>query len=403
MLSSPGKTYQMIIGTALKLKKSWPFSVMQRGFWKQCRLPRPGDRCRYSPRESKINTPFLHVILPLMLVLPIASVTKAQSKNEPPSVDETIANQTEVVSAPKAHGLIGLRPIPADESGTKHNHGGSWEGMPTYDKQKGNYPFVAKQIDTLFGWVPDGDFATERVFFEYYWGLSKKRDDLEPKKNHLIQTIRQWEQRGGEIVHILICREARLAVDRGWADAELGPFKEDGRILSAKDINDIRQLFKEAHAQALTKHADYKLIMMVEEPSFFATNAEAQKVIKMTSGVAYEAHQFNRHWPLETGWSKPKEVVAGATWTLEQDLDYVFYYGPILWKQDERYEPFIERKWIESFWAAGLPKHHAKMHYYLNLFPHHTGRNRPVGPESNPHSILGFSKWMIEEVKPSTK
>ena len=128
------------------------------GFWKQCRLPRPGGRCRYPPRESEINTPLLHVILPLMLVLPIASVTKAQSKNEPPSVDETIANQTEAEPAAKAHGLIGLRPIPADQAGTKHNHGGSWKGMPTYDKQKGNYPFVAKQIDTLFGWVPDGDY-----------------------------------------------------------------------------------------------------------------------------------------------------------------------------------------------------------------------------------------------------
>ena len=35
------------------------------------------------------------------------------------------------------HGLVGLRPIPADEAGTKHNHGGSWEGMPAFDAQKG--------------------------------------------------------------------------------------------------------------------------------------------------------------------------------------------------------------------------------------------------------------------------
>jgi hypothetical protein len=75
------------------------------------------------------------------------------------------------------HGLVGLRPIPADEAGTRHSHGGSWEGMPTFDKQKGRYPFVAEHIDTLFGWVPDGDFKTRRVFFEYYWGLSEQRDD----------------------------------------------------------------------------------------------------------------------------------------------------------------------------------------------------------------------------------
>ncbi|MEM8734013.1 MAG: hypothetical protein AAGG44_07320, partial [Planctomycetota bacterium] len=124
----------------------------------------------------------------------------------------------------KSHGMVGLRPIPADKAGTKHNHGGSWEDMPTYDMQKGNYPFVAEKIDTLFGWVPDGDFKTKRVFFEYYWGLSKDRDNLDPAKNQLIQTIRNWEKRGGEITHILICREARLAVNRGWPDAELGPF-----------------------------------------------------------------------------------------------------------------------------------------------------------------------------------
>ncbi|MFN3193376.1 MAG: hypothetical protein ACE361_22885 [Aureliella sp.] len=297
------------------------------------------------------------------------------------------------------HGMVGLRPIPADEAGTKHNHGGSWTGMPTYDKQKGNYPFVADHIDTLFGWVPNGDFKTKQVFFEYYWGLSKDRDNLDPNKNQLIRTIRQWEDRGATVGHILICREARLAVNRGWPEAELGPFKEDGRILSESDIKNIRELFHAAHGQQLTQHADYKLIMMVEEPSFFATDPEAQKVIKLTSGVAYEAHQFNRHWPLNTGWSTPESVVQGASWAIDQDLEYIFYYGPILWKKDPRYEPFIERKWMTAFWSAGLPKHHPKMHYFLNLFPHHTGRNRPVGPETDPHAILGFTKWMIEEIK----
>jgi len=346
---------------------------------------RTGYRGRYPNQENRINTSSLPIIVMLMIISPFPRVTNAQP--------------TQGMAAQKTHGLVGLRPIPADEAGTNHNHGGSWKGVPTYDQQKGNYPFVAANVDTLFGWVPDGDFATKRVFFEYYWGLSEKRDDLDPEKNQLIRTIRQWEQRGAEIAHILICREARLAVKRGWKDAELGPFHEDGRILSAKDIKAIRQLFAVAYAKKLTKQADYNLIMLVEDPDFFSTNAEAQKVIQMTGGVAYEAHQFNRHWPLETGWSNPEKVVAGAKWTLDQDLEYVFYYGPILWKQDKRYEPLIERQWIESFWAAGLPKHHAKMHYYLNLFPHHTGRNRPVGPESNRDSILGFTKWMIEEIK----
>ncbi len=297
-----------------------------------------------------------------------------------------------------AHGLVGLRPIPADVEQTKHNHGGSWEGMPTYDQQKGNYPFVAEHIDTLFGWVPDGDFKTKKVFFEYYWGLSKERDLLDPAKNRLIATIREWETKGGVIEHILICREARLAVDRGWPEAELGPFKEDGRILSAKDVADIRAMFKQAHQQGLIKHDNYKLIQMVEEPTFFATNEAAQAVVAQMEGIAYEAHQFNRHWPLETGWSKPESVVKGAKWTIEQGKEYIFYFGPIVWKSKD-YHAFIERDWMNAFWEAGLPKRHPKMHYYLNLFPHAHGRGRPVGPESDPHSILGFTKWMIQEVK----
>lgn len=299
----------------------------------------------------------------------------------------------------RSSGLVGLRPIPADEAGTRHNHGGSWEGMPTFDQQKGNYPFVAEHIDTLFGWVPDGDFESKRVFFEYYWGLSSERDDLDPQRNQLIRTIRSWEERGAVVEHILICREARLAVNRGWPDAELGPFAEDGRILSAEDLAAIRAMFRESHGRGLTRHPDYRLLMMVEHPTFFATDPDAQKVIARTEGVAYEAHQFNRHWPLESGWSTPGPVVDGATWALEQGLEYVFYFGPILWEPSEHYEPFIERSWLQRFWEAGLPKHHPKMHYFLNTFPHHTGRGRPVGPESDPHSVLGFAKWLIEEIK----
>lgn len=304
-----------------------------------------------------------------------------------------------------AHGLVGLRPIPADEAGTRHNHGGSWEGLPTFDKQKGNYPFVAEQIDILFGWVPGGDFKTKKVFFEHYWGLSKERDVPDPKNNALTKTIRMWEQAGATVEHILIAREARLAVNRGWPDAELGPFKEDGRILSAKDVAFIRALFQRAHQKGLTKHANYKLIQMVEEPSFFATSKEAQAVVLQMEGIAYEAHQFNRHWPLETGWSKPEKVVKGATWTLEQDKEYIFYYGPVLWKPSKHYTPFIERDWLRAYWKAGLPRHDPKMHYYLNTFPHHTGRGRPIGPESDPHSVLGLAKWLIEEIKsqPTTK
>jgi hypothetical protein len=247
------------------------------------------------------------------------------------------------------------------------------------------------------GWL-DGDFKTKRMFFEYYWGLDAKRDDLDPEKNGLIKTIRDWESKGGQIEHILICREYDLAIHRGYNEAKPGPFKEDTRILYEKDIDDIRAMFKKAHKLNILKHDSYKLIQMVQEPSFFATDKRFQPIMDKCDGIAYECHQFNRHWPLETGWGKPEKVIKGAKWTLDQNKEYIFYYGPIRWKGKVYYE-FMERDWLQKFWKAGLPKHHPSMHYYLNTFPHEDGRGRPVGPETDPHSILGFTKWLIQEIK----
>lgn len=297
----------------------------------------------------------------------------------------------------RSHGYVGLRPLPRTQADLSSNHGGSWAGMPTFDQQKGNYPFVAEHLDLVKGWL-DGDFKTRRMFFEYYWGLSAVRDDLDPNKNLLIKTIMQWEKKGGQVEHILICREARLVKGKGFPEAELGPFPEDGRILSLEDIRNIREMMRKAHGLGLVKHAHYKLIQMVEEPSFFSESKAAQEVIAAVEGVAYECHQFNRHWPLDTGWSNPEKVVRGARWTLEQNKEYIFYYGPVIWKSP-KYVEFIEREWLQTYWKAGLPKRHPRMHYYLNTFPHDQGRGRPVGPESDPHSVLGFTKWLIQEIK----
>ena len=298
---------------------------------------------------------------------------------------------------PPNHGLVGLRPLPRTAAmDHSHNHGGSWAGTPTFEEQKGNYPFVANNLDLVKGWL-DGDFKTKRVFFEHYWGLSDARDDLDPKKNLLIQTIRKWETQGARVDHILICREYDLAIQRGHKDAKPGPFKEDTRILYEKDFDDIRAMFKRAHKMSLIKRRNYKLIQMVQEPSFFARDKRFLPIMKKCDGIAYECHQFNRHWPLETGWGKPEKVIQGAKWTLAQGKEYVFYYGPIRWKGEVYYE-FMERDWLQKFWKAGLPKHHPRMHYYLNTFPHADGRGRPVGPETDPHSVLGFTKWLIEEI-----
>ncbi|MEM1212613.1 MAG: hypothetical protein AAGI68_09990 [Planctomycetota bacterium] len=297
----------------------------------------------------------------------------------------------------RTHGLVGLRPLPRTVADLKSTHGGPWAGLPTFDTLAGRYPFVAEHVDVIKGWR-NGDFKTNRLFFEHYWGLNEARDDLDPEKNLLVEVIAGWEAKGAVVEHILICREYRLAIDLGYPDAAPGPFKEDTRILSVEDVEDIRLLFRHAHEKGLIKHDNYKLILMVEEPSFFAEDSRVHPIIDKMEGIAYEAHQFNRHWPLETGWSKPEKVVRGAKWTLAQGKEYIFYYGPVIWKSEDYYE-FIERDWLYKFWEAGLPKHHPRMHYYLNTFPHAHGRGRPLGPETDPHSVLGMTKWLIEEIK----
>jgi len=298
-------------------------------------------------------------------------------------------------------GSVGLRPLPRNAQDLQSNHGGPWAGLPTFEEQQGNYPFVAEHLDVVKGWL-DGDFKTKRVFFEHYWGLSEARDDPDPEKNLLVREIQQWESQGGIVEHILICREYRLAIHRGHPDAKPGPFEEDTRILYSKDVDDIRALFRSAHERGLLNHPDYKLIQMVEHPSFFATDPEAQKIILSMDGVVHEAHHFNRHWPLDTGWTRPELVVRGANWTLEQGKDYIFYYGPFLYEQREEYYPFVERDWLQTFWQAGLPKRHPRMHYFINAFPYRESK-RSVGPESDPHSNLGFTKWLIEEIRGGAK
>lgn len=325
-------------------------------------------------------------------VLPMATLNnRAVAQQSSPAAPAPTEAQPQ-----RTHGLVGLRPLPRTDADRKHNHGGPWTGMPTYEEQKGNYPFVAEHLDVVMGWQ-DGDFKTPLGFFEYYWGLDATRDSLDPKVSPLVKQIKNWEARGGKIEHILICREYDLAIHRGYKDAKPGPFKQDTRILFAEDVDQIRKLFKDAHGAGFLKHDNYKLILMVQEPEFFAIDPRVKPIIDKMEGVCIEVHQFNRHWPLETGWVKPEKVVRGAKWTLDQGKEFIFYFGPITWK-GPHYQPFIERQWMETYWKAGLPKHHPKMHYYLNLFPHEHGRGRPVGPESDPHSILGFTKWMIEQI-----
>ncbi len=311
----------------------------------------------------------------------------------------------DVGGTPRAYGFVGLRLLPHDAVQAKER----WlSGIGNYEDIKGQYPFVAENADVV--WGPRGCFKTDKVFIEHYLPFDRDRIDPNPKTNPLVREIRKAEESGlntacGPVPtnqvttsrqvmeHILVCREAEL-VGKG----RRGPFPQDSRILYRQDVDDLRKLFRDAHAAGILKHDNYKLIQMVAHPSFFADNAEAREIVKLMDGIAYECHQFNRHWPLETGWSRPEPVVKGAKWTLDQGKEYIFYYGPFIFKGFAGYHDFVERDWLYQFWKAGLPKRNPRMHYYLNAFPH-AGCKRPVGPESDPHSNLGMMKWLIQELR----
>ncbi len=296
----------------------------------------------------------------------------------------------EVKPKPKSkHGLVGLRPLPRSVEESKIK----WlSGIGSYDEWSGKFPFVAENTDVLMDYK--GCFTTKRAFFEHYLPSDSDWIDTNPETNPLVKKIRDVEKKGMIMEHILICREAEL---RG--KGRRGPFPKDSRILYKKDVDDLRKLFRDAYAKGLLLHDNYKLIQLVTHASFFSDDPKAREIIMKMDGVAYESHQFNRHWPFETGWTCPKELVRGAKWTLAHGKEYIFYYGPFIYKQSKGYYDFVERDWLYKFWKAGLPKHNPHMHYYLNAFPFGSGSNRPVGPESDPHSYLGMMKWLIKEIK----
>ncbi|MEN8255259.1 MAG: hypothetical protein ABFR33_07295 [Verrucomicrobiota bacterium] len=290
---------------------------------------------------------------------------------------------------PREHGLVGLRPLPRTEEMSKIE----WmDGIGYYEKDCTTNDFIAAHTDVLMDYK--GAFRTNLQFFEHYLPTDRKWIDTDHETNPLIQQIVLHEKEGWEVEHILICREARLL-----GKGDLGPIKEDGRILCQRDVDDYRKVFKAAYEKGLVNKPDYKLIQMVEHTSAFMNTPEARKIVRSMDGICYESHQFNRHWPYETGWTNPDDLARGAKWTLAQGLEYIFYYGPFIYKDSPGYYEFAERDWLYGYWKAGLPKHHPKMHYYLNAFPHAHGDNRPVGPESNPHSYMGMTKWLIEEIK----
>ena len=293
---------------------------------------------------------------------------------------------------------VGIRPYPRDSA---HEMTGgdlvaNWKpGIGNYDEMLKADDYTALHMDVVKGY--DGVFKTNQRFFEYY--IHQQGGDwvdTNPETNKLVKIIRDHEQKGTDVMHIIICRE-------GWLyDAEkgdTGPIAGDPRILHQRDVDDTRKVFRDAHALGLIKHDNYKLIQMVVYPAVFLDDPEARAIVQSMDGICVESHQFNRYWPLGNEISNPEEIARGAKWVLEQGKDYIFYYGPYQYKDCDTYTENLERDWLRAFWDRGLPKHHKNMYYYLNAFPHGCGNTRPVGPESNPDSYLGFASWLIKELE----
>ena len=301
--------------------------------------------------------------------------------------------------AQEGRSKVGIRPYPRD---SMHEMTGSgkvahWKpGIGNYDDMLKADDYTALHMDVVKGYT--GVFRTKQRFFEHY--IHQQGGfwvDGNPETNKLVKTIRKYELEGNVVKHIIISRE-------GWlydkVNGDTGPIEGDPRILYQRDVDDQRKVFKDAHALGLIEHDNYKLIQMVVHPAVFLDDPKARAIISTMDGICIESHQFNRYWPLGNEISNPEEIARGAQWVIAQGLDYIFYYGPYQYKDCDTYTDFLERTWLEAFWEKGLPKHNENMYYYLNAFPHSCGATRPVGPESDPHSYLGFAKWLIQELEP---
>ncbi|MFU8779808.1 MAG: substrate-binding domain-containing protein [Kiritimatiellia bacterium] len=197
-----------------------------------------------------------------------------------------------------AHGLVGLRPLPRTAAQDhSHNHGGSWAGTPTYAEQQGHYLFVAEHLDVVKGWL-DGDFKTKTVFFEYYWGLDEKRDDLDPGKNFLIKTIRDSESKGG-------------IAERGFAHVGFlgnNPWRESKVIYDAFAAS-AKALGMQLHAHRFRAFSDEsripKLVRMEQE--FTDWLRKTPQPLGLMAAGDWRAIRFC-NWALRAGFRIPEEL-----------------------------------------------------------------------------------------------
>jgi uncharacterized protein YjdB len=295
---------------------------------------------------------------------------------------------------------VGVRPLPRgdtydfDRTVNLNNPGGYFADYT------GKYPFVASHTDVLthldYGASFEGDFRTRKTFIEHYLPFDSQWIDTNPQTNPLIISISMLEKFGTELEHIIIAREGKLY---GKPTFTYGPFTEDSRILYQRDVDEYRKLFKDAYEAGIVKHDNYKLVQLISSPTAFYTIPAAREIIKTMDGVCFESHQYNVHWPLETGIEKDfQSTNAAIRWTLANNLDFVFYYGPWRSTTDPVYYKDAPKDWLLKFWAAGMPKYFDNMYFYTNNFPNGEGVKTPIGPETDPDSHTGFVKWLIEQV-----
>lgn len=261
-----------------------------------------------------------------------------------------------------------------------------------------DYRFCREYIHFCYGQQERKFFKSRLNLPEYYIYWQEGEMDTNPKTHPLIKLI-QNDEANGELYGVNIAREV-------MAGHPTGPISIDQRILYESDVIAIRKLLKEAHQLGLIKRDNYKLIQMCHEPDAFLQITRAADIIKMMDGVCFEVHHFGNLWPLEEGKASPKRVVPGANWVLSNNnihgepLEYVFYYGPFIGRDCPEFTPNIFKAWLQKYWEAGLPKHNSRMIYHLNAFKHACGSSRPVGPESDPYSVLGCTKWLIKQLNP---
>jgi len=295
---------------------------------------------------------------------------------------------------------VGVRPLPRgdtydfDRTVNLNNPGGYFADY------SGQYPFVASHTDVLthldYGASYEGDFRTRKTFIEHYLPFDTQWIDTNPQTNPLIGSIILLEKFGTELEHIIIAREGKLY---GKPTFTYGPFPEDSRILYQRDVDEYRKLFQDAFDAGIIKHNNYKLIQLISSPTAFYTVPAAREIIKSMDGVCFESHQYNVHWPLESGIEKDfQSTNAAIRWTLANNLDFVFYYGPWRSTTDPVYYKDAPKDWLLKFWAAGMPKYFDNMYFYTNNFPNGEGVKTPIGPETDPDSHTGFVKWLIEQV-----